>query len=96
MPLNHNTPVFGDFNKPARDLGVLKAIDVTIASGNIGTAAHGLGRVPNICIPVMLPTDGSIPVSAACMNAATATNGCDSTNVYVVCVSSAVVKVYVG
>jgi len=98
MPLNHTTPVFGDYNFPARELGVLKAVTITCSTGGLGTGAHGLGRVPNIAIAqVVSSSDGSIPSSTAVINRDTVTAGFDATYVYVIAAATAAVVVcYVG
>lgn len=88
MPLNHGTPDFGDYNYPAMKLGVLKAVNVTCSTSGLGTAAHGLGRVPNVVIPVGISsTNGSIVGTSIQLNATgclTAPYYADATNVYVV------------
>lgn len=98
MPLNHTTLAFGDTNYAAKELGVLKVVEITCSTGGLGTGAHGLGRVPLIAIPTIVSSsDGSLPASTVCINCDTVTAGMDATNVYVISAASAALIVcYVG
>jgi hypothetical protein len=101
-----NAPVFGDFSKAARDVGVLKVVKVTLSTSGIGTAAHGFGYVPNFAIPIPYSSsDGNIAATCAEMNVAAVTasftagsgRGFNATNLYVVGVASGdIVRVLVG
>jgi hypothetical protein len=79
MPGTVKMPAFAHFNKAAKDLGVLKALEFTtdsVADTEVAVP-HGLGYVPKVF--------GQVTAKARCAEMPYVSKPADATNVYFKC-----------